>query len=129
MTNGYLLDSQVLVWLVEKPNRIGRRTWQILRFEELFYSTVSIAELGFKSRAARLNFSKFDVQQWQETGIQELSFGRSPAFEFASFAPHQVPDPMDRQIMATARANGLTLLTSDRKILDLNLDWVLDATT
>jgi PIN domain nuclease of toxin-antitoxin system len=80
MTNGYLLDSQVLVWLVEKPNRIGRRTWQILRFEELFYSTVSIAELGFKSRAARLNFSKFDVQQWQETGIQELSFGRSPAF-------------------------------------------------
>jgi len=129
MTSGYLLDSQVLMWLSEKPSRIGARAWQILRFEELFYSTISIAELGFKYRAGKLSFSKFDFERWQEKGIQELSFGRSPAIEFASFASHQVPDPLDRQIMAVARANGLTLLTSDRKILDLNLDWVLDATT
>jgi hypothetical protein len=59
----------------------------------------------------------------------ELPFGRSSAIEFASFHSHQVPDLMNRQIMAVARANGLGLITADRKIINLQLDWVIDATT
>jgi len=36
---------------------------------------------------------------------------------------------MDRQIMPVARANGLGLITADKRILNLELDWVVDATT
>jgi len=36
---------------------------------------------------------------------------------------------MDRQIMATAAASNLILITSHRKILAQGFDWVLDATT
>jgi hypothetical protein len=32
-------------------------------------------------------------------------------------------------MMAVARANGLGLITADKKILNLELDWVVDATT
>jgi predicted nucleic acid-binding protein len=30
-------------------------------------------------------------------------------------------------ILATARAHGAKLITSDRKILELGFDWVLDS--
>ena len=62
-------------------------------------------------------------------GFGELSFGRSAATDFASFHRHQVPDPMDRQLLPVARAHGLGLITADKKILNLELDWVVDATT
>lgn len=127
MISGFLLDSQVLMWVNEMPSRIGKRALQLLKFEELYYSTISIAELGFKSKSGKLNFGNDDIARWQELGIAELSFGRSAATEFASFHSHQVPDPLDRQIMSVARANGLGLITADRKILNLQLDWVLDA--
>lgn len=129
MSSGYLLDSQVLMWVNERPSRLGKGAMQILKFQDLFYSTISIAELGFKSKSGKLQFGKLDIERWHSLGMGELSFGRSAASEFASFHSHQVPDPMDRQIMAVARANGLGLITADRKILALNLDWVVDATT
>lgn len=124
-----MLDSQVLMWVNERPTRIGKRAMQLLKFQDLYYSTISIAELGFKSKSEKLRFGKPDIERWQDLGISELSFGRSSASEFASFHSHQVPDPMDRQIMAIARANGLGLITADRKILSLQFDWVIDATT
>jgi PIN domain nuclease of toxin-antitoxin system len=102
---------------------------RILKFDELHYSTISIAELGFKAKSRMLSFGKSDIERWQDLGMAELPFGRSSAIEFASFHSHQVPDPIDRQIMAVARANGLGLITADRKILSLQLDWVIDATT
>lgn len=129
MSSGFLLDSQVLMWVNERPSRIGKQAMQLLKFQDLYYSTISIAELGFKSKSEKIRFGKLDIERWQELGFGELSFGRSAALEFASFHSHQVPDPIDRQIMAIARANGLALITADRKILSLHLDWVIDATT
>lgn len=129
MSSGFLLDSQVLMWVNERPSRIGKQAMQLLKFQDLYYSTISIAELGFKSKSEKIRFGKLDIERWQELGLGELSFGRSAALEFASFHSHQVPDPIDRQIMAIARANGLALITADRKILSLHLDWVIDATT
>lgn len=117
------------MWVNDMPSRIGKRAMQLLKFEDLYYSTISIAELGFKSKSGKLNFGKADMDRWQELGIGELSFGRLAATEFASFQSHQVPDPLDRQIMAVTRANGLGLITADRRILALELDWVIDATS
>jgi PIN domain nuclease of toxin-antitoxin system len=102
---------------------------QLLKFEELFYSTVSIAELGYKTSLGKLSFGVADIEGWQKFGMNELPFGRQAATEFANVPAHLVPDPMDRQILATARANDLALLTSDRRILELDFDWLLDATT
>jgi predicted nucleic acid-binding protein len=88
------------------------------------------------NRGARFQVSKLkdrfgrnEIEDWVKVGIIELPFGRQAAVEFASFFSHQVPDPMDRQIMAVARANGLGLITADRRILSLKFDWVIDATT
>ena len=118
-----------MMWINARPSRIGKQAMHLLKFQDLYYSTISIAELGFKSKSGKLNFGQADIALWQDSGIGELSFTRSSAIEFASFYNHQVPDPMDRQIMAVARANGLGLITADRRILSLKFDWVIDATT
>ena len=36
-------------------------------------------------------------------------------------------DPFDRMILATARAHGTQLITSDRKLLELGFDWIRDS--
>ena len=128
LISGFLLDSQVLMWLGSDRDKLGATTKRILQFQDLYYSTISIAELGFKSQRSTIRFGLAELEDWDKFGMLELPFGRNAAIEFASFHSHQVPDPMDRQIMAVARANGLGLITADRKILGLGLDWVIDAT-
>lgn len=129
MTSGYLLDSQVLMWLGSNQKRIGPSSMRLIRHADLYYSTVSVAELGFKSRFGRLQFGPQNIEAWRNINIKEIPFSRGAALMFADFSGHNVPDPMDRQIMATAAANGLGLITSDQRILELGLTWVLDATT
>lgn len=129
LISGFLLDSQVLMWLGPDRHKLGATTKRLLRFQDLYFSTISVAELGFKSQRSRISFGSADLEDWEKFGMLELPFSRNAAIEFASFHSHQVPDPMDRQIMAVARANGLGLITADKKILNLELDWVVDATT
>ena len=116
------------MWLGSDRDKLGATTKRILQFQDLYYSTISIAELGFKSQRSTIRFGLAELEDWEKFGMLELPFGRNAAIEFASFHSHQVPDPMDRQIMAVARANGLGLITADRKILGLGLEWVIDAT-
>lgn len=129
MTRGYLLDTQVLYWMSEGSKHLGPKTKQILRIRPLYYSTISIAELGLKARfkGLKVNFEIANI--WQEEGIEELTFDFSAARDFSRFSSEWVPDPFDRQLMAVASANNLDFLTSDRMILATHLDWVVDATT
>jgi PIN domain nuclease of toxin-antitoxin system len=129
MTKGYLLDTQVLYWLGESPSRLGQRTRKALQSANLYFSTISVAELSFKRRFGGLEYSIHAPDVWQEIGISQLTFGLEAANAFSRFSPEWVPDPLDRQIMATAAASNLTLVTSDRRILSHQFDWVLDATT
>lgn len=129
ISRGYLLDSQVLVWLMSAKGQIGSKTRQIIERGDICFSTVSVAELKFKAQFGKLQLQSNFVEAWTNMGFRLLNFNLEAAEEFWSFSAYEVPDPIDRQIMATARANNLTLLTSDRKILSQGFHWVLDATT
>lgn len=128
-SNSYLIDSQVLVWLSQDTSFLGKQTKRILDRRSVYFSTVSLAELRFKASLGRLKLAPNTVQSWLDIGFQALPFSLDAAEVFSSFSAHQIPDAFDRQILATARANGMSLITSDRKILAQEFDWVLDATT
>jgi PIN domain nuclease of toxin-antitoxin system len=128
-SNSYLLDSNVLYWLGFDSRRLGKETLRLIRTKHLYFSSISLAELSEKARSGRIKFYKDPAAQWQEFGIQPLSFFLEAASHFSSFSAHEISDPFDRMIMATARANNLKLITSDRRILAQGFDWVLDATT
>ena len=129
MTSGYLLDTQVLYWLGESTKNLGPKTKQILQARPLYFCSISVAELSFKKRFTNLDYDPSAPEAWREAGIGQLSFGVEAANAFSRFSPEWVPDPFDRQIMAVAAANNLTLITSDRRILSQQLDWLFDATT
>jgi PIN domain nuclease of toxin-antitoxin system len=128
-SSSYLLDSNVLYWLGLDGRCLGKETLKVIGTRSLYFSSISLAELSAKATSGRIKFYKDPVEQWQEFGIQPLSFFLEAASHFTSFSEHEISDPFDRMIMATARANNLKLITSDRKILAQGFDWVLDATT
>jgi PIN domain nuclease of toxin-antitoxin system len=49
------------------------------------------------------------------------------ALEVLSFPSLTRHDPFDRLLLATTRAHGAKLITSDQKMLDLGFDWILDS--
>lgn len=129
MSRGYLLDTQVLVWLTGDRGRLGKQTKRLIERYEVFFSTPSIAELSFKQSIGKLSLAPGVFDFVIEAGASLLGFDRNAAEAFGRFSAETVPDPFDRQIMAVAVSNNLTLVTADQKILDLNLDWMIDATT
>ena len=128
-SNSFLLDSNVLYWLSVDDRLLGKEARRVISTKSLYFSSISLAELSAKAKSGRIKFHKDPVEQWQEFGIQPLSFFLEAASHFSSFSAHEISDPFDRMIMATARANNLKLITSDRRILAQGFDWVLDATT
>lgn len=51
----YLLDTQVLMWLDSNPQRIGKRTRQILRkAAKVVFSPISLAELRIKETKGQI---------------------------------------------------------------------------
>jgi PIN domain nuclease of toxin-antitoxin system len=128
-SKGYLLDSNVLYWLSVDERRLGKEAVRVIRSKSIYFSSISVTELSAKAKTGRLKFLKDPLEHWKDFGIQPLSFFLDEASHFASFSAHEIPDPFDRMIMATARANNLNLLTSDRGMLSLGFPWVMDATT
>ena len=129
ISRGYLLDTHILIWLEHSPKRIGKTSRRILERANLFYSSVSLLELGLKSQLRNLEFPVAAPDGWNQLGIRSISFDDSAAIAFASISSTWLPDPFDRQIVATAMANSLCLITADQKILNLGYDWIIDATT
>lgn len=63
------------------------------------------------------------TQAWVEEalsrpGVRSVDITPRIAIESASLPEPFHADPADRMLVATARLNGLTLLTADRRILD-----------
>ena len=129
MSRGYLLDTQVLVWLTLDQKQLGREAIRLLERYEVFFCTPSVAELSFKQSIGKLKLAPGVIDSWIETGVEIVNFDREAAEAFGRFSADSVPDPFDRQIMSVAASNNLSLITADQKILSLGLNWVLDATT
>lgn len=130
MTNskGYLLDTHILIWLEHSPKRIGKTSRRILERANLYYSSISVAELALKSRLRGRPFSAGVTKTWQSLKIESAPFDDLAAISFCSMSKDWLPDTFDRQIVATASANSLNLITADEKMLELDYDWIVDAT-
>ena len=62
-------------------------------------------------------------------GLTMLDFSAEHAQAIANFPSLFRHDPFDRMILGQAHSQRLTLLTSDPVLLELSLDYVVDAQT
>jgi PIN domain nuclease of toxin-antitoxin system len=113
-----LLDTQALLWWKSGSRKLGRQARRAVESgaASVRVSAVSAWEIAVKTAAGRLTLTQ-PLSAWmpgalEREGFLMLSITVSHAVAVASLPAHH-QDPFDRLLIAQARTEGLTLLTSD----------------
>jgi len=113
----FLLDTQVLLWGSHSPKRLRPGTRRLLEEPgtELFFSVISLWEIGVKRALKRPDFS-FDPRILRggalANGYNELQLTADHVLAVETL-PALHKDPFDRLLLCQAHVEGLTFLTSD----------------
>jgi len=112
-----LLDTAVLIFAVESPERLSRRASSALRNPSnvLELSSISLSEIAIKESLGKLKVTSAVVQQaLTDLDVRILPFTREHAFQLFDLPLHH-GDPFDRQIIAQAIAEKIAVITPDEK--------------
>ena len=112
-----LLDTHLLIWAVSEPSRLPPKASKLMKdgANQLFFSAVSMWEIAIKAGYKRADFV-VDVPELHSellrNGYNELGVRTEHTFAVVHL-PHLHKDPFDRQLLAQAMREDLTLLTAD----------------
>jgi PIN domain nuclease of toxin-antitoxin system len=124
----YLLDSNVLVALAHKPSILGKNTRRIITNEPgIHYSSISVFELEAKTQSGKLPKLDKIYEQLADNQILEKPFNAVHALAVSRFKNLENHDPFDRMLICQAAADDYLFITSDQKLIDLGLPWVIDS--
>lgn len=121
-----LLDTHVLVWLLEGSERLKATSRSVIQKasnnDALFVSAITPWEIAMLVRKDRLVLNR-EVKEWLQTALALPGICLHPLSVEIAVASTCLPgnlhlDPADRIIVATARHLGATLVTADRCLLD-----------
>ena len=115
-----LLDTHLLLWNAGKPDKLSGEARRIIDASdsELFFSAASLWEVAIKTGLGRSDFS-VDTRLLRRGllghGFRELPVTGEHAVAIDGLPPiHK--DPFDRMLIAQAKVEGITLLTSDSTV-------------
>lgn len=112
-----LLDTAVLIYAVESPERLTKRATTVLENGEnvLELSAISLSEIAIKRALGMLRLSD-DVarQAVADLNVRILPYTADHAFQLFDLPLHH-SDPFDRQIIAQALSEKIPILTSNEK--------------
>jgi PIN domain nuclease of toxin-antitoxin system len=113
-----LLDTAVIIYAVESPQRLSRRAVAAVRNLDnaLELSAVSVTEIAIKAGSGKLAFSAVILRKaMDELGVRILPFTADHAFRMLELPRHH-NDPFDRQIIAQALYEEVSVVTLDDKL-------------
>ena len=118
----YLIDTQIAVWAKENNSRLTPAVKSILENpdNEILVSQLSLIELSVKLKIGKLPDFIVSVETFAEQ-LSSDGFMLLPISDRHIFSYQQIPlykdhrDPFDRCIIATAYADGLTLISADEQ--------------
>jgi len=120
----YLLDTHVFNWFRITPRELGPKTLSLLRDpqSDMVVSAVSALEVAQLVHSGRLVIP-CDVEMWIGQTRRIFNAPESRLDSRIAAEAYRLPgefhrDPADRILVATARLEGWTLVTADRRILE-----------
>jgi PIN domain nuclease of toxin-antitoxin system len=126
----YLLDTQAFLYLVQFPERIPNRVRPLIEDgrNDLHVSIASLWEIQIKSTIGKLVIAgpldRVVAVQQRENGVNLLPIDIAHVVEHGGLPMHH-RDPFDRMLIAQARVEGLTILSSDSALsaYDVVVRW------
>ena len=122
-----LLDTHAWIWAAaDEPGRLGPKTRRLIARAAsagtLMVTTASVFEITALATAGRLRLNQ-SAEKWIRDsvirgGLRVISIDMDIAIDAGSIPSSALADPVDRMLVASARAYGLTLVTRDRQVLD-----------
>jgi PIN domain nuclease of toxin-antitoxin system len=111
-----LLDTHIFLWWRGEPSRlISAVRSRIATADLVFVSVASAWEVAIKVALGRLDLPDTMEAGVLASGFEKLLITFSHAARAAALPPHH-GDPFDRMLVAQAQAEGLTLVTRDRRL-------------
>jgi len=117
----FLLDTHIWLWSLHEPERLSAKVLSQLRDQsnELWLSPMSTYEALTLLLKGRIRIEG-DPRDWlarATVGTREAPLTHEIALVARQLDIHQ--DPSDRILAATAQVLDLTLITADRRLLEL----------
>ncbi len=112
-----LLDTAILIYAVESPERLSKRATAVLENSEnvLELSAISITEIAIKASLGKLKLTAAIARQAvQDLDIRILPYTADHALRLFDLPLHH-GDPFDRQIIAQALSEKTPVVTPDEK--------------
>jgi PIN domain nuclease of toxin-antitoxin system len=113
-----LLDTQTLIWWRQGNRRLGKRAQSAIarHATTVKVSAASAWEIAIKSQTGRLTL-RAPLETWlagalDDSGFDRLDITVEHAVAVAALPRHHA-DPFDRLLIAQARIERLTIVTSD----------------
>lgn len=121
----FLLDTHVAIWAVEDSPRLSKRARQLLLEPDalLMVGVVSLWEIAIKHSLGRKGAQAMPMSAaeargyFEAAGMEVLPVKVSHILQVEQLERFH-DDPFDRLLVATAVAEGLTLLTQDDRLSD-----------
>jgi len=120
-----VIDTHVLVWLLEKNKQLGATAREALKkaasVHALYVPAITPWEIAMLVSKGKLTLKR-DVGEWLESAFKLPGLRLEPLSPAVAVASTRLPgeinnDPADRIIVATARHLGVPLVTADENLL------------
>lgn len=130
MSSPVLVDSHILLWALNHPERIGAKSREFLQTtkQPIYVSIASFWELALKYRKDKLSYSSKVIMQGATLlgmTVLDIKLEHVQATEESASLAHK--DPFDLMLIAQAKTENYQLLSADRAILGLKLPFVINA--
>jgi PIN domain nuclease of toxin-antitoxin system len=124
-----LIDSQVVLWILDDNPRLGTAARQLLTSApRVHVSAATVWELTIKTMLGKLSVPENLPEILVEQGLELMPITAEHSAGIRAFPELRQHDPFDRLITAQASIESMDLLTADRALLALGRSFVVDAT-
>jgi len=124
-----LLDTHTALWWINESEKLSPKAESMLLYNAntLYISNASVWEVAIKTSLGKLYEFDGGVKAFLAK-VAALPIVHSPImmqhFEIVETLPFIHRDPFDRLLVATAMAEGMTILTADENIQQYDVPFV-----